>query len=98
MSMFHNIRKVYLVRGIKPPNLVLFYFFSVGRVGPVKKKYFLLFLYRFFHSFGPIKSLSSFSTAQTWNNSLKKSGKQDLWFDFTNKIINSSAKIHFLAL
>ena len=43
----------------------------------------------FFFSFGPIKSLFSFSTAKTEKNLWKKLGKTRLivwWFDVTNKI------------
>jgi hypothetical protein len=43
---------------------------------------------RAFLSFGPMKSLFSFSTAQTEKNLWKKLGKTKLvvwWFDFMNK-------------
>ena len=38
--------------------------------------------------FGSIRSLFSFSTAQTEKNSWKNWGKQNWWFDVTNKMNN----------
>ena len=54
-----------------------------------KKTNFLLVQNRLFLSFGPMKSLFSFSTAQTEKILWKKLGKTRLvvwWFDVTNKI------------
>ena len=55
-----------------------------------KKSNILLVQNRSFLSFGPMKSLFSFSSGQSENNSRKKLGKTKFvvwWFDVTNKIV-----------
>ena len=86
--MFGPIRKqvLYLVLEIKPLN---------------NQSGFPLFVPRIFLSFShskrkqtwsktgfrPMKSLFSFSTDKTDKNEWKNWGKQDWWFDITNKIL-----------
>ena len=83
----------YLVRDIKPPNHQSWFSQFFPRISisfsSWKRKQIFYWSKTFFFTFGPMKSLFSFSTVQTEKNSWNKLGETRLvvwWFDVTNKI------------
>jgi hypothetical protein len=85
-----DVNRYHLFHDIKPPAKLILISPNFSQLEQLKKKTnFLLVQNMFFLSFGPMKSLFSFSTSQTEKNSWKKIGENKIgvrWFDVTNKI------------